>query len=171
MIRVSGKNKISGQILNEAIVAASILTVGVVAIVGFLAKATSQGRYISEQTTAVNLAAEGVEVAKNILDANALIPGGAWNEGFTVQGYYEVDYTSRILGGTVNPGDLRPLKFDEATGLYGYTNGEDTSYHRYVQITYIGGTERIRITSRVDWKGRNNRLNNVSIATDAFNWR
>lgn len=161
----------SGQILNEAIVAASIVTVGVVSIVGFLAKATSQGRYISEQTTAVNLAAEGVEVAKNILDANALTPGGAWNEGFTVQGYYEVDYTSQALGGTVNPGDLRVLKFDPATGLYSYSTGRDTSYRRYVQIIYPGGTDRIRIISRVDWKGVRNRLNNVSIATDAFNWR
>jgi hypothetical protein len=168
-----------GQILNEAIVAMGIVTVGVVAIFGFITRAISQGRYIADQTAAVNLASEGVEVAKNILDANALRPpGGPWNSGFNppATAYYQIDYTERTLTGhSVSPNyggsypySLTPLGFQN--GYYAYGVGTPSSFVRTVRVENISGSQ-IRVTSRVDWRSRNQRLNTVSIASDMFDWR
>ena len=43
-----------------------IITVGVLGMTGFLARSISEGRSIADQTTAANLAAEGIEITKNI---------------------------------------------------------------------------------------------------------
>jgi type II secretory pathway pseudopilin PulG len=57
-----------GQTLVEALVALSILTVGFVGIVTLLTKSFQLNRTTSNDTQATYLAAEGIEVAKNIID-------------------------------------------------------------------------------------------------------
>jgi len=169
-----------GQVLNEAIVAMGIVTIGVVAVFGFVTRAISQGRYIADQAAAVNLAAEGVEVVKNILDANALRPpGSSWSNGLNPPSaaYYQLDYKSRTLTGlsvVPNYGGSYPYGLTSIgfqNGFYAYGIGTPSSFVRTVFVENIPGGSQIRVTSRVDWRGRNQRLNNVSIASDMFDWR
>jgi len=57
-----------GQTLVEALVALSILTTGFIGIVTLLTKSFSLNRSTTNDTQATYLAAEGIEVAKNIID-------------------------------------------------------------------------------------------------------
>lgn len=179
-----------GQILNEAIIAVTIITIGIFGVIGFLATAIGEGRYIAEQTTAVHLAGEGVEIMKSIIDANAIVGGGPWNEGVSGEGFYEVDYTTRNLGATVAslasgleasceanwgaPCPLSEICFDDATGYwkYGGVNNERRCVKRAISISYTGGDpDQIRVVSTVYWRAKNGLLRNVSITSDLFNWR
>jgi len=160
-------------------IAMGIITVGILGMTGFLSKAISEGRYIADQTTAVNLAAEGIEVAKNILDGNAIQSAGVprpWNEGFNTEGFYEVDYKSQTLGtslgNTENQNALRTLKKEqvEDAEFYSYSGTAETSFKRSVQITYVA-SHQIRATARVYWMARGGRLNNISLISDFYYWR
>ena len=94
-------NNREGQLLVESVIAIGIFTIAIVGIVGVIARAVHEGRTVGNQFIAADLAAEGVEVTKNILDSNALnsggSTGGAWNAGVQ-PGIYEVDYTSTSTG-------------------------------------------------------------------------
>ncbi len=179
-----------GQILSEAIIAISIITIGIFGVVGFLASAIGQGRYVSEQTTAVHLAGEGVEIMKSIIDANAIVGGGPWNEGVSNEGYYEADYRTRNLAAPVanlfsnlenicrsnwgNPCVLSEICFDTASGywIYGGINSERRCVKRAIRLSYTGGDpDQIRIVSTVFWRAKSGLLNDVSITSDLFNWR
>ena len=168
--------KIKGQVLNEALIAMGIITVGVLGMAGFLSKAVAEGRYISNQTTAVNLAAEGIEIAKNILDGNALSGPGAWNEGIEDEGFYEVDYSSEDLGEPVLGGGsenkLKYLKKRTVSGMdfYGYSGGDETGFKRSVEIENITESQ-IRATSTVYWRARGTLLNEISLTSDFYYWR
>jgi hypothetical protein len=168
--------KTKGQVLNEALVAMGIITVGVLGMVGFLSRAIGQGKYIADQTAAVNLAAEGIEVAKNILDGNA-VQGRPWNSGFNIAGYYEVDYTSETMGGLVSATDnenvLRYLSLAtyNNANFYRYGGGGTvTGFKRSVRIQQISDSQ-IRATAKVYWRARGDLLREVSLVSDMYYWR
>src|SRR3989344_7355701 len=70
----------SGQALVEVMVAVSILTVGFLGIVGLLSRALALNRVVADNYTATYLAAEGIEITKNIVDGN-VVQGQPWNSG------------------------------------------------------------------------------------------
>jgi len=161
---------IKGQVLGEAIVAMGIITVGVLGMTGFLARSISEGRSIADQTTAANLAAEGIEITKNILDANAL-RRVAWNEGFS-EGFFEVDFRSTVL----TPRDATDLSFlrkEEIGGaqFYSYAGTESTIFRRSIEIRRGLSEHHIKATARVYWVAREGRPNQVMISSDFYNWR
>jgi len=169
----------NGYVLSEAIVAMGLITVGILGLSGLLARSIHEGRYIADKITAVNLAGEGIEIARNILDSNALrpIPRGPWNDGFNTPGFFEVDFRSASLGNLVLPPSPLPdnLRFlrQEQIGeaiFYSYAvGGVPTSFRRSVQIE--PGPNQIRATARVFWTARDGRLNEVVITSDFYNWR
>lgn len=170
---MAGRSK--GQVLNEALVAMGIITIGVLGMIGFLSKAINQGRYIADQTAAVNLAAEGIEIAKNILDSNA-VQKRPWNEGFNTEGYYEVDYTSETMGNAVslteNENILKYLsvaKIGDAE-FYKYGGENATGFKRSVRIQPITSYQ-IRATAKVYWRVRGGLLREVSVVSDMYYWR
>ena len=58
-----------GQTLVEALVALSILTTGFFGIVSLLTKSFQLNRTTMNDTQATYLAAEGIEIAKNLIDS------------------------------------------------------------------------------------------------------
>ena len=175
--------QIKGQVLGEAIVAMGLITIGILSMTGFLARSIGEGRNIADQTIAANLAAEGIEIAKNILDGNALdrfrLGNGmrAWNEGFTTQGFFEVDFRSMVLGSQVSAVEdrnaLRPLRIEQVGGVqfYSYTGGTETTFRRSIEIRRGINDHHIRATARVYWIAREGRPNQVMISSDFYNWR
>ncbi len=185
-------NNREGQLLVESVIAIGIFTIAIVGIVGVIARAVHEGRTVGNQFIAADLAAEGIEVTKNILDSNALntggSTGGAWNAGVG-PGIYEVDYTSTSTGPDIGPG-LTNLNSASSTynqlttlylndlGAYQYTKtSTSTIYRRYVQVEYINtpnsGNNQIRAISTVIWptSARVGGYGIVSVATDFLNWR
>ncbi|MDE2000962.1 MAG: hypothetical protein KGI60_00140 [Patescibacteria group bacterium] len=153
-----------GQMMIEAMVALSIVLVGLLGIFSLVSRSLSLNRVATEQYTGANLAAEGIEIVKNILDANAL-QKNAWNMG-VAPGEYQVDYTSASLaqyGGV-------PLHYDPATGMYSYAGPETTSYNRKITVSQPSPDE-IVVDSTVSWTTRDSGQFQVDLEDHFFNWR
>jgi hypothetical protein len=175
MERVVDKKQ-SGQILVESAVATGIIVILVVSVVTLSLRALNQNRLVSDQTVATNLAIEGYEVAKNILDGN-VYRNKPWNEGFDL-GKYEVDYKSLNLGESLGDnGEGRYLKkfydLNTETTHYGYSEGGDTIFKRVIEITSSGSPlNQINITSTVSWPTpKNPQGETVSVSGALLGWR
>ncbi len=155
--------KRSGQFLVELLVALGILTTGFMAMLGLLSRSIGLSRVVSDDYVATYLASEGIEVAKNILDANARRPGVGWNDGFA-DGVYEVSYDSAELTSRV---PAQALTFDGVH--YRYGEGSPTPFHRKVVIKLVGGDE-VQMNSIVDWSSRG-RTAQVNLEAHFFNWQ
>jgi len=170
-----------GQLLVEASVATGIIVILVISVVTLSLRALNQNRLVSDQVIATNLAAEGYEIAKNILDGNAY-KGIAWNKGF-LPGKYEVDYTSLPLfppdfKKIDNENDIRFLKLnvDDQLETYGYNydSGEYTPFKRTILISTVGSptTNQINITSTVIWNTPKKPAGEtVSVSGALLGWR
>lgn len=90
MSRKKNKNN-SGQLLLESAIAITVLIVGLLGILGLLARSFSLNKIVTSRYTAAYLAAEGIEVVKNLIDKNVVL-GAGWNNGLGEDGYYEISY-------------------------------------------------------------------------------
>lgn len=137
-----------GYILIEAIIALSVLTVGFLSLIYLLNSAIGLNRVVAENYIATYLAAEGIEIVKNIIDNNILNPGQAWNSGLS-DGLYEVDYNSVNL--SPYQGSGRFLNLDN-NNTYNYNSGTPTPFKRKISIQ--NSTDAIKVISIVSWKSR-----------------
>lgn len=166
--------KEKGQILIESMIAIGIITFGIMGVFTLLSQALSLNRVVSDQFTASFLASEGVEVTKNLIDGNNL-QGLAWNHSFNNDSCYEVDYRSAYIdenpvdcSDSVASGDF--LKFDSATGRFGYDSGTPTSFFRKIHITPIG-SDQIQVNSVVSWTTRGGASFSLNLEDRFYNWR
>jgi len=185
----TGKNRLegwaAGQLLIESMIGISIAVVGLLGILGLVSRSTSLNRVVSNQFIGNYLAAEGIEIVKNLIDSN-IIQHKPWNEGFS-NGSFEADYTSLTLtpnqnGGfnwrgvrdytslTLTPNQNRPLLFDSTNNFYNYQSGTPTIFTRTINITLIG-SEEIKVNSIVKWKTRGGAQFEVNLEDHFFNWR
>src|SRR3989339_1915766 len=155
----SASRRTMGFLLVEAVVSMSVLTVGVLGIFALMSQSIKLTRTINDQYVATYLAAEGVEVVKNILDSNALTDPGAWNAGgFDAAACYELDYATDDLGSALSAScsgsGATSLLFDGS--VYGYAGGTASGFSRTVQINPImdGAQIGVRVRSTVRWAGR-----------------
>lgn len=175
-----------GQIILEALVALSVLTFGLLGLMTLLSQSLGLTRQVSDTYTATYLAAEGIEIVKNLLDAN-IVQGKTendWADGFKTQGFlpesYEVEYDD------TSPGDFRKLqggnrtpqflRFDPATRIYGYdAGGKPTPFTRAVSIFFPAGSrggpdDEMIVNSVVRWTSRG-RTSSVALEDHFYNWR
>lgn len=142
--RSSASSARRGQLLVECLIAVSLLTVGFLGLFALLNRSLSLNRLIADNYVATYLSAEGIEVARNIFDANTIqkLP---WNSGFLPSGDYEVEYNSNSLVSNQN----RFLMFDPATHLYSYNGTRQTNFKRLIRVSV--GTNEIKVNSLVSW--------------------
>jgi type II secretory pathway pseudopilin PulG len=163
------RNKIknqSGQAIIESIVAISLVTVGLLGILTMLSRSIAFNRNVTNKFVATYLAAEGIEVVKNVEDAN-FTGGDLWNQYLDTDGDYEVSYDS--TGPTIAPAAGQELLFDDSTGIYGYVAGDPSGFVRTVEITNNPPYE-IMVLSRVEWSDKGE-AKNVELEDHFFNWR
>jgi len=90
-------NSSRAQLLIEALVALGILTSSFLGILGLISQSISLNRAIADQYTASYLAAEGIEIVKNVVDQNEVdVQNGSNNVSFNTNlssGCFEVEYT------------------------------------------------------------------------------
>ena len=169
-----------GQILIESLVAISVIIIGLLGIFDLLSRSLSLNRTVGDQYIASNLAAEGIEIIKNIIDSNSVdeLP---WNNGIS-NGLYEIVYNdstpniSRQISSDpnnctvdfINQNDPNFLTLDETTGLYGYGLPKTTSYKRIVCINNL--TDEIKVSSIVTWNSRGASFD-INLEDHFFNWR
>ncbi|MEK7555320.1 MAG: four helix bundle protein [Patescibacteria group bacterium] len=174
----------SGYLMVELMIAITIATIGVLSIAGFISRTLSVNRVVSDQFTANYLAMEGIEIVKNIIDANViecLDKKGAWNKGGFSSGSKcrEIDYQAdKITGLNSNPtscpdGSTHYLLFDSANKTYNYDSGVPTRFLRTVQITPIDANDEIneiQVNSIVKWTTRGGGPHSINLEDHFFNW-
>ncbi len=160
----------NGFTLIETIVATGLIVVGLVAALALITSSLSYVSDIQNRLVAANLAAEGIEVVRNIRDNN-WIQNRAWNYGIST-GVFQTYYNSTALTTLVGSGD--PLKLD-ANGFYNYEPfGVTTLYTRKIYITNGPtadlSTNEMRVISTVTWQKKG--ATYTSSAEDhLFNWK
>jgi len=152
-----------GQAIVESIIALSVLTIGFLSLIGLMSNAIGLSRVNAEYYIATYLAAEGIEVVKNIIDTNVM-SNRAWNDRL-VQGSYEVEYNSLSLLLNQN----RFLNFDPNTKIYSYsTTGQITPFKRKIEIQNIN-SNHIRVKSIVSWTSRGGAQFQVDLEDHFYN--
>lgn len=137
-----------GEVLMESLIAITVVVIGLLGMFSLLSRSMSLTRVISDRYVAANLAAEGVEVVKNLVDGNVL-RRKPWNSGLAT-GAYEVVYNSPDLQPFAN----KTLSFDSANGLYSYNSGGmPTNFTRKIILERVGADE-IKVSSIVSWVSR-----------------
>lgn len=160
------KSKIdnNGYLLIEVMVAISLLTIGLLGILRISSNAIGLNRIVSDQFIANYLAIEGIEVVKNIIDANS-INGRPWGEGLS-DGNFEIAYNSLEL----EYNQQRRIKFDQNTGRYEYQNGTETLFVRTIYIEKPS-VDEIKVNSVVSWIGRGGSQFEINLEDHFLNWR
>lgn len=168
----------SGQSLVEAIIALGILTTGLLGMLTLLAQSFYLNRVASTDTQATYLAAEGIEITKNLIDHDVYLflagLGGGWGTTCfgSVVGYthdFELDYST-----TGCPSDFtgsgRTLSFDTTTHLYGYAGGQPTSFVRMVRVSRPSAQE-IEVQSIVKWDAGLISQQSINLDDHFYSWR
>ena len=152
-----------GFTLIETIVAVGIIVIGLVSALTLITNSLFYVSNIGDRLVAANLAAEGLEVARNIRDNN-WIQSLSWNNGLA-NGDYQASYNSIAL----SPYTGNPLLLDSGSGFYNYSSGVHTIYVRKLSIANISSYE-IRVISTVTWQRRGVTYSD-SVESHFFNWK
>jgi hypothetical protein len=170
-----------GQMLVEAVVALSVLTVGFLGMFALLSQSLGLNRLISDNYVGTYLAGEGIEVVKNIIDHNTILraQGAAipWNNGLGGDGCYEVSYDTQSLPQPLISGNCnvsaamayaRNLSFQPGKNLYSYSGSQPTNFKRVIRIQFVGA-DSVKVNSVVSWTTRGG-VFNVDVEDHFFNW-
>jgi len=147
----------------EAAVGLSLITIGMLGILTLVSRSMKINHTVEYKVVAANLAAEGVEVIKNLIDINC-VQEKAWNAGLSNE-TYRVSFDTT---GDLNTNWDTPIKYDSSTGKYGYDSGDDTIYTRKIGI--LNKNDEIVASSTVEWTFEK-KINKISIEDHFFNWR
>lgn len=140
-----------GQILIEVMVALSVVVIAFSGILGLLGTSVALTTTISDRYIGTYLAAEGIEIVKNIIDEN-YYRNSAFNAGL-IDGVYYMDYLT--TSNTTNSVSVEMnLKYNPATQRYSYGGPENSRFRREIQIENVNNPRAIRVTSRVFWAGK-----------------
>jgi hypothetical protein len=177
----------SGQTLVEAMVALFVLTIGFLGVLSLITQSIVLSRTVSQETIATYLAAEGIELAKNIVDHDIYVNrenGGpvGWAKGgedptFGIGGNFELDYTTcNSLGPGLNciapVSRADPLGFDPGTGLYSYSGPVKTSFVRNIKVLLWNPAlpNQMIVISTVNWT-QNGAAKSVRMEDYFYNWQ
>ncbi len=143
----------------EAMVALSVITVGILGVFTLTSSSIGFNRVAADRYVAVNLANEGMELTKNLIDKNIMDDIAPWNRlpGFSGSGNYEIDYNDSALVPLNSTG--RFLFFSkDGSGYYRYQqpefpNDKKTEFRRIISIENINNNH-IKVISKVYWSSR-----------------
>ncbi len=171
-----------GQVFIEAMVAMTIVLVGLLGIFALITRSFGLTKTVSFQNIAHNLAAEGIEIAKNILDRDMFTPPASTaNWGMSAIGagqFHALSYLDTSFDNSaVSSCDSVPkLTVETATGRYSYASGagqEETPFRRcvYLEPDLAGGSiVSVLVRSRVDWSSRGRDFS-IVLTDRFFKWR
>ena|SRR3989344_2044476 len=168
MYSVENNQRMAGFTLIETIVAVGVIMIGLVSALGAITTALFYVSNIQNRLIAANLAAEGVEIVRNIRDNNWL-QNLSWNSGLNDGNYQAACQLASCNSISFSSYSGNPLLFDSASGLYNYASGDNTSYTRKISIANLSNYE-IRVISDITWQ-RRGIIFNISAEDHLFNWK
>ena len=163
--------------LVEALVALSILIVGIISGFILVTKALYNVTIIQDRLTASFLAQEGIELVRQIKDTNYLktLSGTStdWDNNLKTDGDYLISADINAETVILLPWQDKSLYYHPSFGLYNYDNTGDatpTVFKRKINIIHVSSDE-IRVQIIMDWQSKNIKFTRGIIAEDhLFNW-
>lgn len=160
----SEKNRFHrGFTLLEVFVSLTIMTVAILGLFILVRQTVSSLPLSGQRLTASYLAQEGVEIVRNLRDANK-ITAADWKQGLEnclAPAGCEVDYASQSLTAWMN----RYLKLDGS--FYSYSGSTPTLYQR--KITLTPGSDILMVNVEISWQEKG-RSHSLSVREDLYNW-
>lgn len=158
-----------GQLLIESLVAITVIAIAILGIFTLSSRSISLNRVVSDQYTATYLAAEGIEVIKNIIDTNVVYDCQGWNTGVNVLNRdYSVDYKTDDSS-ALPVYDDEPVHFED--GLYSRSTGEPTKFFRKVRLEQGNNANSLKVISTVEWENRGGATFDVVLEDVFYDWR
>ncbi|MFH0806250.1 MAG: hypothetical protein V1885_00790 [Candidatus Brennerbacteria bacterium] len=167
------RHKENGSSLAEAMVALGLVMMGLVGIVVLYTRSFALNRDVVNRTIAAGLAAEGVEIVKNVIDIH--IAERAGFAAFLDEGDYGPDYTSVTNDAVALPPPSAPLHMiGSDASWWAYIRqiprvSTPTGFSRTVSISFLSPDE-ISVTSTVAWADHGG-TKSVNIEDHFYNWR
>ncbi len=158
-----------GQSLIEAMVGTTLVLVGILGMIGLVTRSFAANDVVVNRFIAANLAAEGVEVVKNVIDTKVAAHNETWQQiqDDLSKGPFGVEIG---VNGPVIDADLADRKLCFENGGYLYDKscaGVVTSFKRSVAIT--SATE-ISVAVTVSWITRGT-PNSLTVDDVFWDWR
>ncbi len=188
------KNNKGGFTLVETLIAISIFSLSILALMSVLGQGISSTNYAKKKIVASYLAQEGIEYIRNMRDTYVLYGASSqtgWDSfitkitanSCTTDGCYfnpdNIDYidnTQAVIDMTISPCSPSrcsnaPLFYNSSTGKYNYSLlGTNSGYTRKITATLIGSpANEIKISSTVYWT-QGSGDSDVSFSENLFNW-
>ncbi|MCL4405325.1 MAG: prepilin-type N-terminal cleavage/methylation domain-containing protein [Patescibacteria group bacterium] len=176
--KLAGNNQ--GQLLIEAMVAMGVISVGLLGVFSVLSNSLGISKITSNQYVGTYLAAEGIEVVKNIIDNNVYNQvSGGWNAGLVQNGgspyTFAVEYDSPAPNQSESRRSFQStdfLRFDSSTGLYDYNPSDSqTTFKRAVTVTSLDSNNELQVDSVVSWVDQGGTPDSVKLEDVFYNWR
>lgn len=155
----------NGFSLMEVIVAIGIIAVAAVGLVSLINFVIISGRVSADKLVAVNLAQEGVEIARNSRDKSL-----NWNSWISDGNYRAEISPIKPYEWTLkkNPSTYQ-LNYDSATGFYQYEAGVISNFSRKITVNTLSGDEK-QIISQVSWS-EHGRVHTLNVESRLYNWK
>lgn len=183
-------NKNRGFTLVEALVAVSVFSVSVLALMAVLGKGVADTNYAKRKTVAIYLAQEGIEFTRNLRDTYMLYDASGWSlfetklttsgctaangcfyndsalawTGDSTMPIIDTAYTA-CTSSTCNNG---ALLYNAATGKYGFS-GTSSGFTRQIKATIVSSGTEVKISSTVYWI-QGSGTYQVTLSENLFNW-
>lgn len=150
--------------------ALTLVIVGLLGLISLLNRSLSLNTSVQNRFIAAALAAEGIEIVKNIIDTTAASPSGRGSNGIS-SGNFCLQYDSTSLSPAGSSG-CGKLKFDSSSGIYSQNGGgSDSVFTRMVSVSVNNvNANYIAVSSTVRWEARG-QSGSVSVADRFYNWR
>ena len=128
-----------GFTLLEVLIAAFIITVGIMGVFTVINKSVSQMAASPSHLIAAYLTQEGIEIVRNIRDTNWIEPTSvSWDDGLKVAGDYRADYNDSSLTSFTSfpPGGRGYYLNIDNNGYYSYEVADNpTIFQRKITIS------------------------------------
>ena len=166
----------SGFTLLEALIAISIFTTSILALLSIMTNGIANTNYAKNKIVASYLAEEGVERVRNMRDNLVLFHSEGsqvgWDE-FQALVSPGCDDGCRLddadLNNLIECEESCPaLLYDATSGKYNYSSGVGSGYVRTIQAELFG-VDEIKISSSVSWT-QGSGVKEVTFSESVFNW-
>ena len=154
--------------LLEVILAITILTTAAAGAFILIIQVISASAIVESKLIASYLAQEGIEIVKNIRDANWLQKNN-WCENLD-EGDWEADYTSSDLSISFGSGTYLYI---DANGFYCYSpSSNQTKFKRKITISKeVAEPDRLKVSVEVQWEDRGKTHQHIIVQAYLYNWR
>ena len=168
--------KENGQLLIEALVAISVMMVGMLAVFGVLSESLSLNRVAADQYIAANLASEGIEIVKNMIDSEYPLSafGSSISPALGGNSKCAIDINTQPGGEgwecRSTTSALPALRLSEEWS-YNLDDGNQTKFKRYVEIEMPEADKIIEVKSTVEWGRKGGASSRITVVDEFYNWR